>query len=301
VGICQAGHARCYRVTHPSMRPSNTTAEGGAVSPGAATPSRRPGQVIAIEGIVFQCDADDPVSGLFIRPLQHLSRRLRGRSNEGRPHRAGARGVPLANHAGIRVRVLGADGKTRRYVVEQLNGSVRQNLVNGLSWTRWREFRAREGGGWDVTVPALALEGIQPADVAAAVNVLNREAGQPFFSEVCTVFIERVFGKRLFDRVEILDRLVPGPGPRIPEPSAPLFKPDAHLSRRARHLLRSDELPMVHVELQQAAAAEQSGRPVDATLAGDNATRRLTRGALKPTIVWYWLASQAGRLWPRRH
>ncbi|MDQ6671677.1 MAG: hypothetical protein M3069_13170 [Chloroflexota bacterium] len=278
------------------MRRSSTTAEGGALNPGAGEPSRPPGQVIAIEGIVFQCDADDLVSGLFIRPLQHLSRRLRGRSNDGRPHDAGARGVPLANHAGIRVRVLAADGKTRRYVVEQLNGTLRQNLVNGLSWTRWREFRAREGGGWDVTVPAFAFEGIQPTDVAAALHVLNREAGQPFFSEVCTAFIERVFGKRLFDQVEILDRLVPGPGPRIPEPSAPRFKPDAHLSRRARHLLRSDELRMVHVELQQAAAAEQSDRPVDATLAGGDAARRLTRGALKPGLVWYWLASQAGRL-----
>jgi len=200
--------------------------------------AERPGRVLAIEGVVFQCDADDPVSDFFIRPLQELSRRLRGKGVR-RP----APGVPLANHAGIRARILDQSGVARAYVVEQLNGTLVQNVSNALSWTPWRAFRAREGvGGWDVTVPPTAFVGIEPSDVAQALDRLNREAGQPFFREICTAFIERMFGgQRMFDEVELLDRLVPGPGPRVPEPAAPLLKPNAPLSRRARHLLRVDQ------------------------------------------------------------
>jgi hypothetical protein len=199
-----------------------------------AHPSHRPGPVIEVEGVVFQCDADDSVSGLFVRPLQELSRRLRGR-----PRHPLLPGVPLANHAGIRVRVACPDGSVQRYVVEQLNGTLVQSVFNALSWTPWRDFRARQGTGWDVTVPAEAFEGVEPADVRGALDILNHETGQPFYYEVCTAFIERVFGgHQLFDGIEILDRLVPGPGPRIPEPAAPRFKSKANLPRRARYLLR---------------------------------------------------------------
>jgi hypothetical protein len=203
----------------------------------SASPSDRPGQVIEVEGVVFQCDADDSVSGLLVRPLQELSRRLRRRARD-----PVLPGVPLANHAGVRVRIACPDGTVRRYVVEQLNGTLVQNMFNALSWTPWRDFKAREGNGWDVTVPAEAFDGIEPADVRAARDILNHETGQPFYYEVCTAFIERVFGGRqMFDGVEILDRLVPGPGPRIPEPAAPRFKPNAVLHRRARYLLRVGE------------------------------------------------------------
>lgn len=200
----------------------------------SANPSHRPGPVVEVEGVVFQCDADDSVSGLLVRPLQELSRRLRGR-----PRHPFLPGVPLANHAGIRVRIACPDGSVRRYVVEQLNGTLVQNVFNALSWTSWRDFKARQGNGWDVTVPAEAFEGVEPADVRRARDILNYETGQPFYYEVCTAFVERVFGGRqLFDAVEILDLLVPGPGPRIPEPAAPRFKSGADLPRRARVLLR---------------------------------------------------------------
>ena len=49
-------------------------------APAGSDRSRRPGTVIAIEGIVFQCDADDRISGFFIRPLQEISQRIRGQT-----------------------------------------------------------------------------------------------------------------------------------------------------------------------------------------------------------------------------
>ena len=227
----------------------------------------RPGRVVAIDGIVFQADADDLLSVLVIGPIEHLSRWLRGRQRLGPMPR-----LPLANHAGIRVRVLGQDGQRRTYVIEQQTGTLRQHLVNGLVWTPWQAFKAREGGGWDVTVPVTAFVGISEADVSAAIEALNDETGRPFYGELCTNLIERVFGGReMFGSVEVLDRLVPGPGPRIPEPAAPLLRPDAKLSRRARALLR----------------VARHARPSHA-------------GGLKPAAAWAWLVAQGGRFVTRR-
>jgi hypothetical protein len=226
--------------------------------------------VIEVEGVVFQCDADDSVSGLLVRPLQELSRRLRGL-----PRHALLPGVPLANHAGIRVRVACPDGTVRRYVVEQLNGTLVQNVFNALSWTPWREFKARQGGGWDVTVPPEAFEGVEAADVLAARDILNHETGQPFYYEVCTAFIERVFGGRqLFDGIEIIDRLVPGPGPRIPEPAAPRFKASADLPRRAKYLLRIGD-----------------------DTAGGDTVRPVGQQGLGVVRLAFWIVAQVGRAW----
>jgi hypothetical protein len=255
--------------------------------------AQRPGRVVGIDGIVFQCDADHPISALFIRPIQELSLRFRGRSRRARNW-----GVPLANHAGIRVRIAGADGRAHPYVVEQLNGTLVQNVANALSWTPWRDFKTREGrGGWDVTVPATAFEGVEPADVLAAIGALNREPGRPFYREICTAFIERIFGGRhLFDDVEVLDWLVPGPGPRIPEPAAPRFKPHARLSRRARYLLRVDELPALHVAV-DAARAPDPARP---GVTGDEALQRLTDRKRAPARVLFWFLAQVSRAWTVR-
>jgi hypothetical protein len=254
--------------------------------------AHRPGWVVAIDGIVFQCDVDHPVSALLIRPIEELSRRFRGRSR-----RAGSRGVPLANHAGIRVRIARGDGRVERYVVEQQTGTLEQHVANALSWTPWREFKLREGrGGWDVTVPAMAFEGIEPADVAAAIEALNREPGRPFYREICTAFIERIFGGRqLFDDVEVLDWLVPGPGPRIPEPAAPRFKSNARLSRRARYLLRVDELPSVHA----AVAAARAPDPAHPRVTGDEVLQRLRGQERAPGRVLFWFLAQLGRAWTR--
>src|SRR5438067_5640045 len=224
-----------------------------AAQPHASPRTQRPGRVVGIDGLVFQRDADDPISSLFIRPIEELSVRFRGRSR-----RAESLGVPLANHAGIRVRIAGNDGRAYPFVVEQQTGTLAQNVANALSWTPWREFKMREGrGGWDVTVPPTAFDGVEPGDVLAAIDALNREPGRAFYREICTAFIERTFGGRqLFDDVEVLDWLVPGPGPRIPEPAAPRFKSNARLSRRARYLLRVDELPSIHAAVEAEQAAE---------------------------------------------
>jgi hypothetical protein len=204
-----------------------------------AAASQRPGRVVAIVGIVFQCDADHPVSSLLIRPVEELSRRLRHESDAQLEDRE----APLANHAGIRVRVADANGRIRPFVVEQLNGTLEQDVANALTWTTVKDFKLRQGrGGWDLTVPVTAFEGIEPADVQAAIDALNSEQGRPFYQEICTTFIERMFGGRqLFGDVELLDLLVPGPGPRIPEPAAPRLKTTARLTPRARYLLRLDQ------------------------------------------------------------
>jgi hypothetical protein len=264
-----------------------------AAQPQAAARAQRPGRVVAIDGIVFQCDVDHAIWSLFIRPIEELSVRFRG----GR-RRAGSWGVPLANHAGIAVRVDGDDGRLHRYVVEQQAGALVQNVGNALSWTPWREFKMREGrGGWDVTVPATAFEGVEPADVLAAVDALNREPGRAFYREICTVFIERIFGGgQLFDDVEVLDWLVPGPGPRIPEPAAPRFKSNARLGRRARYLLRVDELPAIHLAVDAAHAPDPGRRG----LTGDQALRRLSDPKRAPVRTLFWLQALLGRIWSVR-
>jgi len=253
--------------------------------------AERPGRVVAIDGIVFQCDIDHPVSSLLIRPIEELSRRFRGHT----PATVSG-GVPLANHAGIRVRIVGPDGRIRPYVVEQQTGTLEQTLDNALSWTPWHEFRAREGrGGWDVTVPATALEGIEPSDVVAAIAAMNQESGRPFYREMCTAFIERVFGGRqLFDDVEVLDWLIPGQGPHIPEPAAPRLKPNARLSRRARYLLRVDELPAVH----SAVDAAQSPDALHLGRSAEQALRHLSSPRSAPGRVFFWLLAQLSA--PRR-
>src|SRR5438874_3512748 len=161
----------------PKPEPAATVAAPTYVPPSAQQPpsthAHRPGRVFRIDGIVFQCDADHPISSLFIRPIEELSARFRGRSP-----RAGSSGVPLANHAGIRVRIAGDDGRAHPFVVEQQAGTLAQNVANALSWTPWREFKEREGrGGWDVTVPPTAFDGVEPGDVLAAIDALNREPG----------------------------------------------------------------------------------------------------------------------------
>jgi hypothetical protein len=274
----------------PKPEPAATEAAPRGLPPSAqqsqSSRAQRPGRVLGIDGIVFQCDADHPISSLFIRPIEELSVRFRGRSR-----RAGSLGVPLANHAGIRVRISGDDGRAYPFVVEQQAGTLVQNVANALSWTPWREFRMREGrGGWDVTVPATTFEGVEQADVLAAIGVLNREPGRAFYREICTSFIERIFGgRKLFDDVEVLDWLVPGPGPRIPEPAAPRFKSNARLSRRARYLLRVDELPSIHAAMEAARAPAQGG------VTRDEVLQRLTNQKRAPARVLFWFLAQLAR------
>src|SRR3977135_398903 len=62
----------------------------------------------------------------------------------------------LAMHAGIHVEIDG----TSAYVVEQLVGSPYLTFKNGLNWTPLHEFRRRDRGGWDVTIPATCFRRI---------------------------------------------------------------------------------------------------------------------------------------------
>ena len=100
-----------------------------------------------------------PSRALFVRPIQELSLRLRGRARGGPGW-----GVALANQAGIRVRIEGPDRRVHAYVVEQFNGTLVQYVSNALSWPPWRLFKLREGrGGWDVTVPLDGIRGHRAA------------------------------------------------------------------------------------------------------------------------------------------
>src|SRR5438067_13847242 len=100
-----------------------------AAQPHASPRTQRPGRVVGIDGIVFQCDVDHPISSLFIRPIEELSVRFGGG-----PRRTGSWGVPLANHAGIAVRIDGGDGRVYGCVVEQQARTLVSDGANECSW-----------------------------------------------------------------------------------------------------------------------------------------------------------------------
>ena len=59
-------------------------------------------------------------------------------------------------------------------MAEQLVGSLYLDFRNGLNWTPFENFRQRDRGGWDVTVPATAFRGIEARTVDETVERLNR-------------------------------------------------------------------------------------------------------------------------------
>lgn len=63
-------------------------------------------------------------------------------------------------------------------------------------WTPLETFRARDRGGWDVTIPATAFRGIDDDIVERTIDFLNMISVLPFFDEDCTTMVERAFGKR---------------------------------------------------------------------------------------------------------
>jgi hypothetical protein len=191
-----------------------------------ASYANRPGSVTSIHGIVFQSDGKSTVGRLFIRPLEALDRWIVGIL-------PGPREPTLAMHAGIHVTIDGA----REYVVEQLVGSFYLDFNNGLNWTPIEDFRKRDRGGWDVTVPASVFRRIEQPAVDETIKCLNAIEGRPFVGEDCTAFIERAFGgRRMFADSPLLRAL--GVGARIGDPALPLFRPDA----RAAHLLQFDKI-----------------------------------------------------------
>jgi hypothetical protein len=218
---------------HPVVTAAATTAtdasDAGLPSrPGWA--ERRPGRVVALRGIIFQSDARSDVGAWFIRPFEALDEWVAGL----RPNRGGP---PLAIHAGLHVAL--DDG--REFVVEQLVGGAYKDLQDGLCWAPLARFRARDRGGWDVTVPATAFRGVTDEIVRETIQRLNRIDGAPFFAEDCTALIERAFGTRqLFADSPTLRAL--GIRGRLGDPAMPLLRADAALDERVRTLLRTDVL-----------------------------------------------------------
>ena len=235
----------------------------------------RPGRVERIKGIIFQSDYISVLGAWIIRPVETLDRRLAGLARD-------LGGPPIAMHAGIHV-VL-QDG--REFVAEKLSASIRDNFVDGLNWTPIQTFRARNHGGWDVTVPPEAFRKIDAEIVAEATSYLNQVQGHPFFGEDCTVFVERAFGKRRLFADSPTARLI-GLGLRVGDPALPLIRPDAQLSDRTKRLLRVD----VVKELPDPIAPHHA----------PNARIWLRRGfwlaGLMAGIVWLF---RLARMWPAR-
>jgi hypothetical protein len=135
--------------------------------------------------------------------------------------------------------VLIEDG--REFVVEQLVGTAFEDFVGGLNWTPLETFRARDRGGWDVTIPATAFRGIDSDIVKATVDFLNMISVRPFFDEDCTKMVERAFGKRRMFADSPAARAV-GFGLRVTDPALALLRPDVRLDDRSEFLLRAETL-----------------------------------------------------------
>ena len=194
------------------------------------TRTHRPERVAQVRGIIFQSDGASSVGRLFIRPFATVDRFVAGvQPTLGHPS--------LAMHAGLHV-VL-EDGS--EFVAEQLVGPLYFDFVSGLNWTPLEQFRRRDRGGWDVTVPATAFRGVDDAVVQETIDRLNVIDGRAFIGEDCTAFVERAFGgRRLFADSPLLRTF--GIGVRVGDPALPLLRRDARLDGRAERLLHVDAL-----------------------------------------------------------
>jgi hypothetical protein len=190
----------------------------------------RPGRVTQIKGVIFQSDGKSTIGRAFIRPFEALDRLVAGALPPGDER-------TLAMHAGLHLVI---DGQ-REYVAEQLVGTLYMDFTSGLNWTPLADFRRRDRGGWDATVPATSFRGVDDQAVEQAMANLNRIHGHPFVGEDCTAFIERAFGgRRMFADSPLLRVL--GVGARVGDPALPLLKPDVELDPRTRHLLNVDAI-----------------------------------------------------------
>ena len=188
--------------------------------------ARRPGKVTELRGVALQSDGSSTIGALFIRPIETFDRWQAGLSQT-----TGEK--PLAMHVGLHVVI--EDG--REFVAEQLIGSWFEDFDDGLNWTPLESFEGREEAGWDVTVPATAFRGIDDAAVAEAIENLNTLRGHAFAGEDCTMFVERIFGKRRLFGDSPTGRAL-GLGLRIGDPALPLLRRDVELDPRTEQLLR---------------------------------------------------------------
>jgi hypothetical protein len=192
--------------------------------------AERPGRVTGIRGIVFQSDGRSTIGRVFIRPFEALDRWIVGvLPKPGEPS--------LAMHCGIHIDIEGRG----EYVAEQLVGSWYMDLHNGLNWTPIDDFRKRDRGGWDVTLPATAFRRVTDQAVAETLEHLNGIDGHPFIGEDCTAFVERAFGnRRMFADSPLLRALAMSV--RVGDPALPLLRPEAPLEQRARQLIQFDKI-----------------------------------------------------------
>ncbi len=219
----------------------------------------RPGRVVGLRGIIFQSDAASTIGAWFLRPFEELDRRVAGIAL----NRPDAPRPPI--HAGLHLD-LEVDGELREYVAEQLVGPLYDDLYDGLHWTPIAQFRARDRGGWDATVPALAFRAVTEAAVAEAVARLNRIQGHPFIGEDCVAFVERAFGgRRLFADSPTFRKL--GIAVRVADPALPLLRPDFPLPPRTARLLRVETLRRLPDAIARSAATSASWRVHVAALA----------------------------------
>jgi hypothetical protein len=188
---------------------------------------RPPGQVVELHGIIFQSDNRSVMGAWLIRPVQMFDRRLAGL-------RRSTFGPPIAMHVGLHVSIQGG----REFVIEQLFGTPWNAFVDGLNWTPLEVFRARNRGGWDVTVPATAFRKIDDRTVKETIDFLNSIQTRPYVSEDCPTFVERAFGRRRLFADSPTARWL-GLGVRVGDPALPLLRPDIRLERRAERLLRA--------------------------------------------------------------
>jgi hypothetical protein len=212
-------------------------------APTADSSRERPGTIVELRGIIFQCDASSLLGDILIRPAEALDLWFAG--FEQRPWWRGAIDPgfksTLGMHAGLHV-VL-EDG--RHFVVEQLTGGWREWLINGLHWTPLEAFQRREkraAGGWDATVPVEEFRQVDEYAKKDALARLNDLQGRPFLREDCTGFIGRVFGpkRRIFADSPILRAF--GFDLRSGEPALPLLRRDAVLKPEAEERLHAEVL-----------------------------------------------------------
>lgn len=189
--------------------------------------SHPPGRVTELRGIIFRSDNYSFIGAWLIRPVQTLDRWLAGL-------RQSTFGPPLAMHVGLHVIIEGG----REFVVELLFGTPWHAFVDGVNWTPLEVFRARDRGGWDLTVPATAFRKIDDRIVREAIDFLNSIQSRPYFSEDCPTFVERAFGRRRLFADSPTARWL-GLGVRMGDPALPLLRPEAPLDRRTERLLRA--------------------------------------------------------------
>lgn len=193
----------------------------------------RPGRVREITGIILQSDGQSTFGKWFIRPFERLNRRIVGIHTD-------PNGPSLAMHTAIHTVLENSQGQCEEWVAEQIHGTRQNYFESGFNWTPFGTFRARDRGGWHVTIPATAFRQIDEHQVRTTVERLNTLEGHPFVREDCTAFVEHMFSHQLFAHLPLFG--IVGLEARIGDPALPLLRLDAQLTAEQARLIRFDEI-----------------------------------------------------------